>query len=304
MTMSHQTLGAPARLEDRYFDRMAQAVPEKTALLPHLVPGGVADVGAGGGQLSQAMARLSQTTEVWAIDNAPDSIRRLHQLPGIIAVDGSTERLAEIAVADPIANVVFSSVLHEIYSYAAPRHPFGAESSRRRAHLAALKHAVDALTPGGRLIIRDFVLPDDAEDSAWLITPGDWADRLVFKYLERTPFDDLRVLDEVDDHVFAGTRRTVSEALLTLSWGAESLPRESQERYGLQTLQSYTDHVLALSHDLTLVTAEAEIQPGYVEHLNDWAVWARTECDENGIESIDHWFPETKALWVFEKKSR
>lgn len=277
-------------LEDRYFDRMAQAADEKTALIPHLAPGTVADIGAGGGELTARIAADPRITGTWAIDNSLDALRRLARSTAFDTIHGGTERLAEIG---PVDNVVFSSVLHEIYSYAPLRLPFGPEGSRRRALVRALQHAISALPPGGRLLIRDFVLPKDPEGPAWLVTPGDEADGMLYDYLERTPFPDLRVLDEVDEHVFAGTRRTVSEALLTLNWGPGSLPWESLVRYGLADLDGYAAIVLGLGDELELVDASSEVQPGYVEHLTGWSC-----LDAQGSA----WFPDTKALWVFQKK--
>jgi SAM-dependent methyltransferase len=276
-----ETASVRGPLEDRYFTRMAAAVDEKSQILTHLAPGTVVDIGAGGGELATQIARHPAVSEVFAYDNSLDAIRRLHAISEITTVYGGTERLAELGHVD---NIVFSSVLHEIYSYAPVRQSYSAESCRRRALALSLQHAVDALAPGGRLIIRDFVLPDDPDAAAWLITPDDEADRLVYDYLERAPFSDLRVLNETDEHVFGGTRRSVSDALLTLCWGEGSLPRESQERYGVATLDEFTHLVTNLSHDIELVEATAFVQAGYREHLEDWACW-------------------TKALWVFQKKS-
>lgn len=276
-----------ATLEPRYFERMAAAAEEKLELTAHIVPGSVADIGAGGGELSRQLSERPDVTEVWAIDNSIDSIRRLNQIPSIHSLFGSTDRLAEIAGEHGVDNVVFSSVLHEVWSYAL-------DGLRDYAWEKALRDAVDALAPGGRLIIRDFVLPERPDERAVLQTPGDAEDALIYDYLERTPFDDLRVLDEIDEHVFLGTRRTVSEALLTVNWGAGSLPRESQERYGLHTLDEYRDRVLALSDELICTTAVAQVQPGYVEHLAGWRCFT---------EGLVKWFPDTKALWVFEKRS-
>lgn len=273
-------------LEPRYFERMAAATAEKTELIPHLVAGTVVDVGAGGGELAQRMMAEPRIDRVFAIDNSLDSVRRLQQIPVIDTIYGSTERLAEISEHAPINNIVFSSVIHEIFSYA----PAG---TWHQTVDTALQRAIDALAPGGRLLIRDFVLPERADERAVLITPDDAADGLIYDYLERTPFADLRELDELDEHMFLGTRRSVSEALLTINWGPESLPREAQERYGLYTLELARELVLSLSEYLTCLTAVAQIQPGYREHL------AGYQCvDPDGST----WFPDTKALWVFEKK--
>lgn len=276
-----------ATLEARYFDRMAAATEEKTELLPHLVPGTVADIGAGGGELARKMIEHPQISDVWAIDNSVDSIRRLNQIPAVHALFGSTERLADLGGEHGVDNVVFSSVLHEVWSYAP-------EGLSEYAWEKALRDAIAALAPGGRLLIRDFVLPEHPDERAVLQTPGDAEDSLIYDYLEQTPFADLLDLDEIDEHVFLGTRRTVSEALLTVNWGAGSLPRESQERYGLFTLDEYRDHVLALSDELSCTIAVAQVQPGYVEHLSGWSCFT---------EGLVKWFPDTKALWVFEKQS-
>lgn len=268
---------------------MAGSLAEKTDLVDHLVPGSVVDVGAGGGDLAAQMAAQSHITHVWALDHSVDAMTRLQEISTIDPIYGDVTRLAELG---PVDNIVFSSVLHEISSYAPQAQPFGPEGSRRRALLNALEIAVDALAPGGRIIIRDFVLPEDSERPMWLITPGDEADGLLYDYLERTPFSDLRVLDEVDEHVFAGTAASVSEALLTLNWGEASLPREAQERYGIFTLNDYAKVILSLSEDMHLIDSRSWIQPGYPEHLAGW------RCQEQDGSA---WFPDTKALWIFEK---
>ncbi|WP_434598197.1 hypothetical protein [Streptomyces sp. A5-4] len=69
----------------------------------------------------------------------------------------------------PVDNIVFSSVLHEIYSYA-PALP----ADKRRAYAEALTHAIGALVPGGRLIIRDFVAPAEISDDEWKHRLDDW----------------------------------------------------------------------------------------------------------------------------------
>lgn len=274
-------------LEPHYFDRMAAAAEEKLELTAHIVPGSVADIGAGGGELSRRLSERPEVTDAWAIDNSIDSIRRLNQIPSIHSLFGSTERLTEFAGEHGVDNIVFSSVLHEVWSYA----PQGLQDY---AWEKALRDAVDALAPGGRLIIRDFVLPERPDERAVLRTPGDAEDAMIYDYLEQTPFHDLQVLDEIDEHVFVGTRRTVSEALLTVNWGPRSLARESQERYGLHTLDEYSGCVLALSDEISRLTSVSQVQPGYIEHLSEWSCF---------VEDGTSWFPDTKALWVFEKKT-
>lgn len=267
---------APARatLEDRYFERMAAALGDKAKLADSLVPGTVADVGAGGGELSALFAARDGITGVYAIDDAPDALARLRGVSGVIAVPGSVDQLPGLA---PLDNVVFCSVLHEVYSYG--------------DGFAAVDEAIDlataALRPGGRLIIRDGVMPDRPHDPAILVAPDD---ALVADYVASTPHPEL-ALTRAADGRWHGTRHAVAEAALTLTWGRRSLPRESQERFQLDTLDGYA-HRVVTGRGLRLRAARAYVQPEYVQHLAEYTL----------IDSASGgWFPATNAVWVYEK---
>lgn len=270
-----------------YFEQMDAATAEKSALLQYLVPGSVADFGADTGQLACRMLKNPDTTDVVAIDNNVDAVRRLREFSRLSTLFGSSERLADIP---PVDNIVASSVLHDVYSFTEDQSPGWL------AWRTAIAHMVTALRRGGRLIIRDFVTPESPDAPAWLITPDDAAARLVRRYLKLTPFSDLASLIEIREGAFVGSRRTVAEALLTLSWGKQALRRETQARYCLDTQANYSNAVLdvadELGEDLRLVGSSSQVQPGYTHTLANWTFRDETKSD---------WFPETKALWVFEK---
>ena len=245
---------------------MASSIGDKARILDWVLPGHAVDVGAGGGELAEVLAGRAEVT---AIDASPDSLARLLARDSFHVVDATVG--ADTAPLAPVADtVVFSSILHEVYSYSPDR--FGAGHR-------ALDQAVATLRPGGNLIIRDGVMPDNPEAPARFRAPDD---ALVREYLALTPHRELQLTYRRG--WWEGTRHAVAEAALTLTWGRDALPREAMERY--QLVSDYTP--LLVARGLTMLHASTVTQPGYVEGLAEYT-----------IESMGHpWFPDTNGLWV------
>lgn len=270
------TAAAHPSLDPTYFRRMASSLGDKSRILPWVLPGHVVDAGAGGGELSVALSHLPDVT-VTAVDYAPESLERLKERPGIGVLDArvgaSGERLP-IPLADTF---IYCAILHEVYSYSPDRW----DAVRR-----ALTEAHATLRPGGRLIIRDGVMPDDPDGRARFTTPDD---ALVEDYLALSPHAELRLAR--DGQFWTGTRHAVAEALFTITWGREALPREALERY--QLVSDYGP--LLAEAGFTLVHDDTVVQPGYVDAL------AQFRIETASGESWAPWFPATNALWVAER---
>ncbi|WP_371031359.1 hypothetical protein [Pseudoclavibacter sp. JSM 162008] len=292
MTSARDTTGSAAagsqrsRLEERYFRRMAAAVDEKTELTDWLRGGRILDIGAGGGELAARTAALPDVDDVIALDDSADAVAHLRAIPGITVRSGTAEQLSELGLRD-LDGIVMSSVLHEIASY----NPRGPEHGRQAA-LANLAVIGRALAPDGVLIIRDFVMPSNPDRPLTLVTPGRDGDDLLGAYREQVPVPELADFTARGPHTFMATARAVTEALLTVSWGEGSLPREAQEQYCQFEFDELPHAVLAMDPELSLLHREAWIQPGYRQHLAGWTV-----LEEDGAP----WFPDTKAVWVFER---
>lgn len=264
-------------LEERYFQRMASSLGDKARILPWIRPEHVVDAGAGGGELSMMMRDVG--LRVTALDADDESVRRLRAISGIDVrqvVLGLSSSAWDVPPAD---TVVFCSILHEVYSYAPLDH-------RQTAWLTALRSASETLSVGGRLIVRDGVMPDSPNERASFSCPDD---ELVREYLSLSigGFDSLRLERDGRWH---GTRAAVAEALFSLVWGRNTLRREAQERYGVATLAGVTSTVSAMG--LQPLHCESYIQPGYRQHLGGYDIRPRGA----------RWFPDTNALWVFQKR--
>lgn len=285
------------------------ALEDKQRLSQWLVPGTVADLGAGDGTIASHYASLPATSTVYALEENINQLHKLHARHNLDVLHGGSERLAEIAglntsaihgysAGDPdgiespsnlLNNIVFCSVLHQVYS----------RSGRYLAVHQAIDQAVAALVPGGRLIIRDGVAPDAPNRTAKLTAPHLAATYLVRDYAALSPFcTDISIQRSSQSQLeWVGTRAVLAEALLSVNWGAEALVYESQTKYQLATFDNYPGSILRTAENkprpLQLVHAESYTQPGYLEHLKGWTL--------SDTSTGDQWFPDTNAVWVFEK---
>lgn len=286
---------------DLYYDRMGTATDDKAVLLEWLIPGSAADVGCADGSLTRRIAAHPDISLVYGYDLDGDALVRAIKQPiraGSAPIrwrngDTSWMELDTIALGKKQAfdNVVLCSVLHEIHSYA----PVEQQRSFAAFH-AAIDDAVGVLAPGGRLLVRDGVMPEQPDKLAHLVAPHAEGVDLVERYLDLVPFPHLREVTRLDENRWECSRHTAAEILLTVNWGEQSLPRESQEQYMLATLGGYTDLVV---HDrpVELVHMQSYIQAGYLEHLVEGSdPWRLLDASTGSS-----WFPHTNAIWVFEK---
>jgi SAM-dependent methyltransferase len=276
-----------AELEPRYFDRMGTSLGEKARMvLPHLLGPDVLDVGAGGGELTAAIAAAGFRAS--ALDAAADAIERLTALGLLHEVRrGYAEQVRQL-FPDPFDTIVVSALLHEVYSYGTapdagpPLHGYDALA-------LTLTRFGESLRDGGRLIIRDGIMPDHPRDQATVDELSVDDIEALHDYRRRSPHSELRAL-HLRGRSVTGTRHAIAEFLFTLTWGIETFPREALERYQLFTLAGYGEY--AGKHGFDLLHSEHVTQRGYVDALAHLSVTSAGRP----------WFPPTNGLWVFEKR--
>ena len=157
---------------------------------------------------------------------------------------------------------MFCSILHEVYSYGEPH--FALASVER-----VVRAAFAALGPGGRIVIRDGVMPPPATRRLRFLAPDA---RTTFDlYVAQFEGRRIAVTELAPDRVELSAADAM-EFLYTYTWGPASFPYEVRELYGLMTYDAYVAQLLAwCGPEARAVEIPAPLrsylQPGYRDAL-------------------------------------
>ena len=141
---------------------MAEAVDLKYAeIKPFLKPGKIVDEGCADGALLERVAQDFPDSDLIGVDLSSEMLARAHEAQRAGAFGGAFVFFKQQNLMTPVSEaqarsvdvVICNSTLHELWSY-------GDGDATVRAYLRG-KYAL--LRPGGRLVIRDVVGPDDKD---------------------------------------------------------------------------------------------------------------------------------------------
>jgi len=283
--------------DQEYFDLMTSSLGDKKKILDYLIDGPTLDVGAGTGDLSKTIMKFGH--ETYSLDYSPESLEILRKIKGLHVLKGSSERLGNLLYPGFFSNIVCSSVLHEVFSYG---HSNTGEYSWG-AFNETLHHMRTLLKDGGRLIIRDGVIPTTNRTiRAHFTDPvelSDFLEEYVKDFPDFTKEEKLIVkgssnqyihLTMTDPYTLYGDEQSIMEFIYTFTWGIRSVHRESKEKYALFTRSEYAEYVQ--KYGFSLVHSEEYLQPGYREHLEE-----RVSLYDSDNVKID--FPSSNQLLVF-----
>lgn len=254
--------------EETYLDQMNGTADYKAVILEYVTGRKVLDIGPGGGVLLDLIEERMPGTVPVGIDissNVVEALRQRKRREGRRweVIQGDALDLKSFVEAGTVDTVIFSSILHELYSYV----PTGGHKFNRETVAAALRSAFDVLAPGGAIIIRDGIMTEPAElkrrikflepeGMAWLERyAADFAGRTI-RY---TRLSDREAELPVNDAM---------EFLYTYTWGEEAYVHEVQEQFGYFTPSEYRRLIgewLGGSADIEVF--RHYLQAGYTEAL-------------------------------------
>lgn len=152
---------------EEYFAGMDASMQQKIALTTAHFPvqGTIADMGSGSGSGTFDLARLYRELNLIGVDINPVTVEYSRKN---YAAENLTFEVGDIATnvfaENSLDGILDSSVLHHVTSF----NDYDITQISK-----TLKNQVAQLKPGGVLIIRDFVVPDDAEKLVFLDLPND-----------------------------------------------------------------------------------------------------------------------------------
>jgi SAM-dependent methyltransferase len=280
--------------EASYLASMNSARGDKDRMLDFVRPGRIVEIGPGGGVVLDLLEARFPTSEIIGVDLSREVVAALehrahanHRRWRVML--GAAEALPELA--HDVDTVVFCSILHEVYSYTEPRFALASVERVIRAAFAALR-------PGGRIVIRDGVMPAPGTRRIRFVEPAARATFDVYvAQFEGRPIS-YRELGNGRVELAAAD---AMEFLYTYTWGPASFPYEVRELYGIMQYDDYVRALLGWCGDPARVVEippelRSYLQPGYRDHLA-----GKIELTDEHDRAVE--LPDSNCLIAIERRS-
>ena len=276
-----QLTGANKRNYDLYLQRMTQFISQSSkGLIPFFAAQckKILDVGCGSGILMNAIQAVNPDAMIVGIDINQSAVDTCVEQ----GLDVRNATLSDLVkTGETFDCVIFSSVLHEFSSYDEVA-PFTEDSIED-----AIADASKITDKGGFIIIRDGIRVEESRKFEKV--------RIKFKnpedeiWIERfkKDFPDYHELGHLEQGVLS--MENAKEFLYTFTWGEESWPRESQERFGIMTIDRWEAMVRRNGFDIKNLMISAEEYKKYLK--------AKIEIDD----VVSRLLEEATMLLVAEK---
>lgn len=282
--------------EQEYLEGMNKAADDKRIILDYLKGNKIVDIGPGGGIMLDMIERETTNKDIIGIDIAENVIENLlkkkdEEQHTWHVMKGDALQLADTFSAESVDTIIFSSILHELFSYI----PFKGRRFNHEVIGEALQSAFSVLKPGGRIIIRDGIMSENKDEFRRIR----FKDEKWMTYLEQyaKEFKGRKITYEIiaEDEVKMLINDSM-EALYTLTWGPEAFAHEVQEQFGYFTPAEYDEFIKkTLGEEAKIICLEHYLQEGYPVHLGEKILY----MDEFGSEVA---LPDSTCLIVIEKR--
>ncbi|UPK47303.1 class I SAM-dependent methyltransferase [Paenibacillus pabuli] len=282
--------------EETYLADMNSSGDYKKVLLDYMVGKRVLDIGPGGGILLDLIEQERPEMEPIGIDISANVIEALERKKQREAhrwqvLKGDALQLDQYVQPGTVDTVIFSSILHELYSY------IEREGRRfnRMTVIAALRSSFNVLSPGGRILIRDGIMtePEAQKRRIRFLEPDGmrWLERYAQDFQGRSI-----EFEQISENEAVLGINDAMEFLYTYTWGEEAYVHEIQEQFGIFTPSAYEQCIReALGEHAEIITFRHFLQEGYTEALGERILF----MDEHGQPAP---LPDSTCLIVIEKK--
>ena len=256
--------------EADYLSHMNSSGDDKRGILDYITGETILDVGPGGGVLLDLLEKETAGKKILGIDISENVIEALEskkkaESHSWSVIKGNALKLLDTFQPASIDTIIYSSIIHELFSYL----PYEGKQFNHGTIREALESAFSVLKPGGRIIIRDGIMTEDKE-----------AQRIIrFKTSEGLPFLQQYARDFKGRKIRyellpdGGVSMPVNDAmefLYTYTWGTESYAHEVNEQFGYFTPGEYRHFIEeTFGSQAKIIVLKHYLQEGYTQHLQD-----------------------------------
>lgn len=250
-----------------YLNTMNSSMNSKKVLVDFITGKSILDVGPGGGALMNIIESELPNAKVSGIDISKNVIEELTKKKANenhkwTLVEGDALNLNNYFKKGQIDTIIYSSIIHELYSYI----PYNGHKFNIETVKAALKSADSILASGGRIIIRDGIKTE----------PED-----MYRIIKFANIEDLHILDnyckdfkgrkvtytKLDECTVKMLVNDAMEFLYTYTWGENSYSLEVKEQFGYLTPTEYIKLIKDNISGYKVIFSKAFLQEGYEENL-------------------------------------
>ena len=258
--------------EEKYLKTMNNVVTStKDSIIDFAIGEKIVDVGSGGGILLDRLEKKYPDKTVIGTDISTNVIEALNQKKSREGHKWSVcvQNFVDGPFREKVDSIVFSSILHEIYSYTEGENGlFDKESVRK-----ALKNAFESLNEGGRIIIRDGIKTEGrALRTIKFKTPAgmDFFKNYLNDFKGLTELSEEEKVTFIDEKnlTVTGDINFIREFMYTYTWGSESYAHEVKEQFGYFTLSEYKEFFEGIGAKIT--EAREFLEPGYPANLEKY----------------------------------
>lgn len=252
--------------EIEYLQTMNSTIVHKAKLLDFIVGKNILDVGPGGGALMDLIIDTYPDKKVFGIDISQNVIeelekKKIKEKKDYTLVKGNALCLEDYFKKNSIDTIVYSSIIHELFSYI----EYNGKKFNYETIKTALKSAYNILPNKGRIIIRDGIKTEKNEKR--IIEFKNRSDLNILKrYKQDFKGRDIK-FDVIDDDKVIMNVNDAMEFLYTYTWGENSYPMEVQEQFGYFTPKEYIKFVKDNLEGAKIIYSNHFLQEGYSEHL-------------------------------------
>lgn len=254
--------------EQTYLTDMNNGQDQKKIISDYATGDLMLDIGAGGGVMLDLLAENHPNATVVGVDVATNVVeelnrRKFRENKSWFVKQADALDLKKYYRPGSVDTIVFSSILHEMYSYI----PFNGKKFNPEVIAEALKSSFDVLSKGGRIIIRDGIMTE-AKDQMRLLEFKEPNGMAFFKRYVNDFKGRTIQYEQIDENTVKLPVNDLMEFCYTYTWGEEAYPHEVQEQFGYFTPSEYRKVITETLGDAAqIIEFQHYLQEGYDEFL-------------------------------------